>query len=90
MIRSRTAGLVNSRNLTSCEEIKTFLSNHFGESKNVPALIQELQRIRQLPSKSAMTVSATRQTYRAKVLAAIYIQNLTGKRRRHKLSLITP
>uniref|UniRef100_V5FZK3 Retrotransposon gag domain-containing protein n=1 Tax=Anoplophora glabripennis TaxID=217634 RepID=V5FZK3_ANOGL len=77
-LKGRAAEIVNSRNPTTWDEIKILLESHFGDSRDLTSLIQDLQRIRQLPSESPLTFIARLQTHEAKMHASIHKQQLTG------------
>ncbi|KAJ8968549.1 hypothetical protein NQ317_007161 [Molorchus minor] len=47
-LRGRAAQLISSRNPNTYPEIKQLLNLHFGDSRDLTSLIQDLQRLRQL------------------------------------------
>lgn len=53
--KGRAAQLINSRNPSTYEEIKHLLNLHFGDSRDLSSLIQDLQRLRQLSNESPLT-----------------------------------
>lgn len=86
-LKGRAAELVNSRNPTSWEEIKTLLENHFGDSRDLTSLIQDLQRMRQLPNESPLTFIARLQTHEAIMHASVHKQRLTLAQKQAQLQL---
>lgn len=86
-LKGRAAELVNSRNPTSWEEIRTLLENHFGDSRDLTSLIQDLQRMRQLPSESPLTFIARLQTHEAKMHASVHKQRLTVPQKQAQIQL---
>ncbi|KAJ8948606.1 hypothetical protein NQ318_007610 [Aromia moschata] len=46
MLKGRAAQLISSRNPHSYFEIKQLLNLHFGDSRDLSSLIQDLQRLR--------------------------------------------
>lgn len=87
-LRGRAAELVNSRNPSSWDEIRNLLESHFGDPRDLSSLIQDLQRMRQLPNESPLTFAARLQTHEAKMHAAVNKQNLTTKEKSAQISLI--
>lgn len=87
-LRGRAAELVNSRNPTTWDDIKDLLENHFGDSRDLSALIQDLQRMRQMPNESPLTFAARLQTHEAKMHSAVNKQNLTPKEKQAQITLI--
>lgn len=87
-LRGRAAELVNSRDPSSWDEIRDLLENHFGDSRDLSALIQDLQRMRQMPNESPLTFAARLQTHEAKMHAAVNKQNLTAKEKSAQIALI--
>lgn len=87
-LRGRAAELVNSRNPVSWDDIRNLLETHFGDSRDLSSLIQDLQRLRQMPNESPLTFAARLQTHEAKMHAAINKQNLTAKEKTAQISLI--
>lgn len=87
-LRGRASELVNSRNPSSWDEIKTLLETHFGDSRDLSALIQDLQRMKQLPNESPLTFSSRLQTHEAKMHSAVNKQNLTPKEKQAQITLI--
>lgn len=87
-LRGRAAELVNSRNPVSWDDIRNLLETHFGDSRDLSSLIQDLQRLRQTPNESPLTFAARLQTHEAKMHAAINKQNLTAKEKTAQISLI--
>lgn len=87
-LRGRASELINSRNPSTWDEIKTLLENHFGDSRDLSAFIQDLQRMRQLPNESPLTFVARLQTHEAKMHSAVNKQNLTAKEKLAQIALI--
>lgn len=73
-LRGRAAQLVSSRNPGSYLEIKQLLNLHFGDSRDLSSLIQDLQRLKQLNNESPITFFNRLQVLNAKMHA--YIQKL--------------
>lgn len=86
-LTGRAAELVNSRDPTSWDEIRTLLENHFGDSRDLTSLIQDLQRMRQLPSESPLTFIARLQTHEAKMHASVNKQRLTVAQKEAQIQL---
>ncbi|KAJ8954581.1 hypothetical protein NQ318_003112 [Aromia moschata] len=76
-LKGRAAELINSRNPETWDEIKLLLESHFGDSRDLTALIQDLQRMRQLPNESPLTFISRLQSHEAKMHASIQKQHLT-------------
>lgn len=76
-LRGRAAELINSRNPSTWPEIKILLENHFGDSRDLSSLIQDLQRIRQMPNESPLTFITRLQTHEAKMYASVNKQAFT-------------
>lgn len=70
-LRGRAAQLVNSRNPSSYAEIKRLLNLHFGDSRDLSSLIQDLQRLKQLQGESPLTFFNRLQVLNAKMHAFI-------------------
>lgn len=70
-LRGRAAQLINSRNPSSYVEIKRLLNLHFGDSRDLSSLIQDLQRLRQLGGESPITFFNRLQVLNAKMHAFI-------------------
>lgn len=70
-MRGKAAQLINSRNPASYLEIKQLLSLHFGDSRDLSSLIQDLQRLKQLPNESPLTFYNRLQVLTAKMHASI-------------------
>lgn len=87
-LRGRAAELVNSRNPTEWIGIRTLLESHFGDPRNLSALIQDLQRMRQIATESPLTFCARLETHHSKMLAAINKQNLTAKEKQAQIDLV--
>ncbi|KAL1516270.1 hypothetical protein ABEB36_000189 [Hypothenemus hampei] len=68
-LRGRTAQLISSRSPNSYPEIKQLLSLHFGDSRDLPSLIQDLQRLKELPNESPLTFYSRLQVLNAKLHA---------------------
>lgn len=86
-LKGRASELVNSRNPNNWDEIKSLLENHFGDSRDLMSLIQDLQRMRQLPNESPLTFIARLQTHEAKMHASVHKQPLTGAQRQAQIQL---
>jgi len=76
-LKGRAAQLVSSRNLLSYLEIKQLLNLHFGDSRDLSSLIQDLQRLKQLPNESPLVFFGRLQTLNSKMHSAVQKQNLT-------------
>lgn len=70
-LRGKAAQLINSRNPLSYNEIKSLLNLHFGDSRDLSSLIQDLQRMKQLPNESPLNFVSRLQTLNAKMIANI-------------------
>ena len=70
-LRGKAAELINSRNPATWAEINSLLEAHFGDSGDLTALIQDLQRIYQLHNENALTFVSRLQTHNAKMHAAV-------------------
>ncbi|KAJ8975576.1 hypothetical protein NQ317_018108 [Molorchus minor] len=75
MAIGRVAELINSRNPTTWDEVKNLLESHFGDTRDLTALIQDLQRMRQLPGESPLTFVSRLQTHEAKLHASVHKQH---------------
>ena len=88
-LRGRAAQLVSSRNPGSYLEIKQLLNLHFGDSRDLSSLIQDLQRLRQLANESPLTFFNRLQVLNAKMHASIQKSTqLTGDQKIAQSSLI--
>lgn len=76
-LKFRAAELVNSRNPNSWDSIRNLLEIHFGDSRDLTSLLQDVQRLKQLNGESPLTFVSRLQTHEAKLHAAINKQNLT-------------
>lgn len=76
-LKGRAAQLISSRNPTSYPEIKRLLNLHFGDSRDLSSLIQDLQRTRQLQNESPLTFFNRLQVLHAKMFANIQKTNLS-------------
>ena len=70
-LKGKAAQLVNSRNPSSYNEIKQLLNLHFGDSRDLSSLIQDLQRLKQLNGESPITFFNRLQVLNAKMHASI-------------------
>ncbi|KAJ8948296.1 hypothetical protein NQ318_020783 [Aromia moschata] len=87
-LRGKAAELVNSRNPSTWDEIKNLLETHFGDSRDLTSLIQDLQRITQHSNESALNFVSRLQTHNAKMHAAIQKQHLTPEQKTAQSNLI--
>ena len=87
-LRGKAAELVNSRNPATWPEIKNLLEAHFGDSRDLTALIQDLQRIYQLQNENALTFVSRLQTHNAKMHSAVQKQSLTLEEKSAQSNLI--
>ncbi|KAJ8912178.1 hypothetical protein NQ315_006145 [Exocentrus adspersus] len=87
-LKGRAAQLINSRNPATWDEIKQLLSLHFGDSRDLTSLIQDLQRMRQLPNESALTFFSRLQTHNAKMHSAVHKAGLTREQKTAQSQLI--
>lgn len=87
-LRGKAAELINSRNPATWAEIKSLLDAHFGDSRDLTSLIQDLQRIHQMQNESALTFVSRLQTHNAKMHASIQKQNLTIEQKKAQSDLI--
>lgn len=74
-LRGRAAQLVSSRNPNSYIEIRQLLNLHFGDSRDLTSLIQDLQRLKQLQNESPLTFFNRLQVINAKMQACINKSN---------------
>ena len=70
-LRGRAAQLISSRNPNTYTEIKRLLNLHFGDSRDLSSLIQDLQRLKQLSNESPLTFFSRLQVLNAKMHANI-------------------
>lgn len=70
-LKGRAAQLINSRSPETFSELKRLLETHFGDSRDLTALIQDLQRVRQLPGESPLTFFNRLQVLNAKMLSSV-------------------
>lgn len=70
-LRGRAAQLISSRNPQSYLEIKQLLNLHFGDARDLTSLIQDLQRLKQIPGESALTFFNRIQVLNAKMHSCI-------------------
>ncbi|XP_050308276.1 uncharacterized protein LOC126744767 [Anthonomus grandis grandis] len=70
-LRGRAAQLISSRNPMSYIEIKQLLNLHFGDSRDLSSLIQDLQRLKQLLGESPLTFFNRLQVLNAKMHSCI-------------------
>lgn len=70
-LKGRAGQLISSRNPNSYLEIKQLLNLHFGDSRDLSALIHDLQRLKQLPGESPLTFYNRLQVLNAKMHASI-------------------
>jgi hypothetical protein len=61
-LRGKAAQLINSRDLDNWVEISQLLTVHFGDPRDLTSLIQDLQRMYQLPNENPLTFAARLQT----------------------------
>lgn len=87
-LKGKAAQLVNSRNAESWYEIKSLLNAHFGDSRDLTSLIQDLQRIKQLPGESATTFYSRLQTHNSKMHAAVQKSNLSAEQKAAQTNLL--
>nr|CAH7762648.1 unnamed protein product [Callosobruchus chinensis] len=70
-LRGKAAQLVSSRNPFSYIEIKQLLNLHFGDSRDITSLIQDLQRLKQQQNESPLTFFNRLQVLNSKMHACI-------------------
>lgn len=88
-LRGRAAQLISSRNPVSFLEIKQLLNLHFGDSRDLSALIQDLQRLKQIPNESALTFYNRVQVLNAKMHSCIQKSyQLSSEQRQAQIQLI--
>ena len=91
-LRGKAAELINSRNPDTWAEIRSLLEAHFGDSRDLTALIQDLQRIHQIQNESPLTFISQRisrlQTHNAKMHSAITKQNLSTDQKLSQMNLV--
>lgn len=86
-LKGRASEAVNCRSPNTWEEIKTLLESHFGDKRDLISLIQDLQRIRQLPNESPLTFIARLQTHEAKMHASVHKQPLTAQQKQAQIQI---
>ncbi|KAJ8914643.1 hypothetical protein NQ315_015382 [Exocentrus adspersus] len=67
--------------------IPEYDETHFGDSRDLTSLIQDLQRMRQIPSESPLTFIARLQTHEAKMLASVNKQPLSEPQKQAQMQL---
>lgn len=87
-LSGKAAQLINSRDVQTWVEIRHLLTVHFGDSRDLTSLIQDLQRIHQLPNESPLTFVSRLQTHNAKMYACIQQQNLSEEQKTAQEQLI--
>ncbi|KAJ8967814.1 hypothetical protein NQ317_004049 [Molorchus minor] len=87
-LRGKAAELINSRNPSTWEEIKILLETHFGDSRDLTSLIQDLQRISQQSNESALNFVSRLQTHNAKMHASVQKTQLTAEQKTAQSNLI--
>lgn len=88
-LKGRAAQLINSRNPSTLNEIKQLLNLHFGDSRDLSSLIQDLQRLRQLNGESPLTFFNRLQVLNAKMHASIQkASNLNADQKAAQCTLI--
>lgn len=88
-LKGRAAQLINSRNPSTYEEIKQLLNLHFGDSRDLSSLIQDLQRLRQLSNESPLTFYNRLQVLNAKMHSCIQkTDDLTNLQKTAQCTLI--
>lgn len=87
-LRGKAAQLISSRNPNSYLEIKQLLNLHFGDSRDLTSLIQDLQRLRQLSNESPLTYFNRLQVLNAKMQANINKSNQSNEQKKAQTDLI--
>lgn len=87
-MRGRAAQLISSRNPGTYAELKHLLNLHFGDSRDLSSLIQDLQRLKQLPNESPLTFYNRLQVLNSKLLANIQKSGLSRQQKDAQTSLI--
>lgn len=87
-LRGKAAQLINSRDLNTWDEISQLLTVHFGDPRDLTSLIQDLQRMFQLPNENPLTFAARLQTHNAKMYSAVAKQILTQAQKNAQILLI--
>lgn len=88
-LKGRAAQLINSRNPSTYQEIKQLLNLHFGDSRDLSSLIQDLQRLRQLSNESPLTFYNRLQVLNAKMHSCVQkTANLTAAQKAAQCTLI--
>lgn len=87
-LRGKAAQLINSRNLSTWDNVSQLLAVHFGDSRDLTSLIQDLQRMHQLSNENPLTFAARLQTHNAKMYSAIAKQVLTQEQKDAQTILI--
>ncbi|KAL1487543.1 hypothetical protein ABEB36_015793 [Hypothenemus hampei] len=89
-LRGRAAQLVSSRNPLSYQDIKQLLNAHFGDTRDLSSLIQDLQRIKQISNESPLTFLNRIETLNAKIHANINKSSLNNTRIGHIVRASNP
>lgn len=87
-LRGKAAQLINSRDVQTWPEIKQLLTVHFGDSRDLTSLIQDLQKFHQLPNENPLTFVSRLQTHNAKMHACVQQQNLSAEQKEAQEQLI--
>jgi hypothetical protein len=87
-LRGRAAQLISSRNPDTYGEIKKLLNLHFGDSRDLSSLIQDLQRLKQLSNESPLTFFSRLQVLNAKMHANIQKSSLNPDQKIAQTTLI--
>lgn len=87
-LRGRAAQLISSRNPLSYIEIKQLLTSHFGDTRDLSSLIQDLQRVKQLPNESPLTFVNRVQVMNAKMHANIQKSPRSALEKQAQITLI--
>nr|XP_023011636.1 uncharacterized protein LOC111501933 [Leptinotarsa decemlineata] len=87
-LRGRAAQLISSRNPETYQEIRHLLNLNFGDTRDLTSLIQDLQRLKQLPNETALIFFNRLQVHNAKMHACIQKSTLTADQKTAQSRLI--
>lgn len=87
-LRGRASQIINSRNLNTFNEIQVLLQTHFGDSRDLNSLINDLHRMRQLPNDTPLTFANKISTFSSKLHASINSQNILEAQKQSQRDMI--
>lgn len=87
-LRGKASQLINSRNITKWQEIKTLLTSHFGDSRDLNSLLYDLNRIKQNVNENPLSFVHRINSHNAKLHANINASNLNADQKTSQCSLV--